>query len=1240
MGTYYAVQGGSRILNASRVDQSGADDADVVDWALADNFILACNINSGGKNTAAAQYKLRWQISGGAFADVASTGAIKFGSTNLVNGATIAVGGRKCDSYGSDTWQTGYEVEGTALSTSIDLADEYETEIHFSLSCADAAEGALYEFELYDATKGETRGTCGATLTTLADTTPPTVVLDTDEAYDFGAETKPALLFTGTDVGSPPKDITYQLQIDTVDTFDSGSDPATVIVDSYVEGNTDYSGYGLYSGASTKWGQSFTALGGTLETCKFYVYKEGSPTGNVTAELWAHTGEFGVNGTPTGLVLATSDTLDITTIGGVLETITLTFSGAERISLANGVHYFILLCFSGGSSSNSLHFAIDSTSPTHPGNRVSWSTSWTASNNLDMIFYVYCSGTTGALLDKLSDTDAGFTRSGDSDPFTSAQQVTYTVQTGEELTTDTYYWRVRGYDIGGSETWGAYPATKSFIVNTAGGNKEVLPSLGALLLTGFAATVFATNPINISPSLGQVALAGYAPTVTTSNNISVSPSLGQLTINGYAPDVTATVNQSVSIGLGELLLTGYAPTADLSDNKDITTDVGVLTLIGFAPTVFAQDLIEVNPSLGELTLTGFEPTASVSDNKNIDIDVGVLSLTGYEPTTTATDHQDITIGLGELALTGFEPVISTSDHKNITTDLGELVLTGFAPTLIAADNKEITPSLGELTLEGFNPTASVSDNKNIQLDVGSLILAGFSPVISVSDNTDIVADVGSLTLVGYEPTIFASNLIEITTDVGSLTLTGFVPTLTVGDAKNINTGLGELTLTGIAPTIAVTANQNIVTDLGVLTFTGYNPTLGLGDAQTVYPELGEIVLAGFAPIVSTSDHKDITIDLGELTLLGYEPIVFASDVKNISIGLGEVVLTGFAPTIGAVSDTEITPSVGELTLTGYVPTIALSDNKNIAISLGEVLLTGFEPTIAVGDAINIVTDTGIITLTGYAPTLAVSNHINISTDTGVISLEGFAPSVSLSANIVVNPSTGEIVLAGYVPTVTKTEHKNILPSTGALVFSGYAPGVVATTDDWRNPSSLTETVGAIVSGTLADVYIDSDATELVLSETVGTPGFDYTFEFGIGTDVPSTLLHLYVEGYYDGNVAHNVKLQQWNYDTSAWTDVSGAIFPDAGAEQNYKFRLINDPDYISSGNIKLRVVHTSAGNPVHQLHLDKFYVDLTDDKEAEPSTGELVITGYAPNIRKTVPMFYWDSASWVEIGTVGISILS
>ena len=168
MTIYYAAQGGSRILNANRVDQSGSDNADVINWVKTNNFILAVNINSGGKDTAAAQYKLRWRIALGTFADVASTGAIKFGATDLVQGASILVAGRKCDSQGGDTWQNGEEVEGTALSDAIDLPDEYETEVHFSLSCADAADNSTYEFELYDGTLGASVGTCGATLKTAA----------------------------------------------------------------------------------------------------------------------------------------------------------------------------------------------------------------------------------------------------------------------------------------------------------------------------------------------------------------------------------------------------------------------------------------------------------------------------------------------------------------------------------------------------------------------------------------------------------------------------------------------------------------------------------------------------------------------------------------------------------------------------------------------------------------------------------------------------------------------------------------------------------------------------------------------------------------------------------------------------------------------------------------------------------------------------------------------------------------
>ena len=171
MADYYISQGGSRILNATRVDQSGADNANVADWVKTNDFIIAININSNGKDTVAAQYKLRWRnkTDSGTFADVGAATEINYNAdTDHVNGDPIPEGGRKCDSQGGDTWQAGAQVEGASLSNSIDLADEYETEVHFALDCSGATDEKEYEFELYDSTLGVTRGTCGATITMAA----------------------------------------------------------------------------------------------------------------------------------------------------------------------------------------------------------------------------------------------------------------------------------------------------------------------------------------------------------------------------------------------------------------------------------------------------------------------------------------------------------------------------------------------------------------------------------------------------------------------------------------------------------------------------------------------------------------------------------------------------------------------------------------------------------------------------------------------------------------------------------------------------------------------------------------------------------------------------------------------------------------------------------------------------------------------------------------------------------------
>lgn len=77
------------------------------------------------------------------------------------------------------------------------------------------------------------------------------------------------------------------------------------------------------------------------------------------------------------------------------------------------------------------------------------------------------------LLNKVSGTDSGFSGSPDnSDPFTSGQQVTFTVQAGDALANGTYYWRVRGIDPTGSNIYGLYSSTRSFTVSSGASYSE------------------------------------------------------------------------------------------------------------------------------------------------------------------------------------------------------------------------------------------------------------------------------------------------------------------------------------------------------------------------------------------------------------------------------------------------------------------------------------------------------------------------------------------------------------------------------------------------------------------------------------------------------------------------------------------------------------------------------------------------------------------------------------------------
>jgi len=309
----------------------------------------------------------------------------------------------------------------------------------------------------------------------------PSVVLNTPTDLATGVSVTPALLFTGTD--AQLNEIGYQVQVDTLSTFESVAG-SSVVLDSHVEANRDaLTAIDTVTRAGV--GQSFTVPTNNyrLLSAQWFLLKVTSPTGNAVAKIYAHSGTFGASSVPTGTALATSNTLDVSTLTGSYQLITFTFSGANQITLQSGLKYIVSI-ESTDILTGSVSVGRDGSSPSHAGN---WSDLqggvWASASTVDNIFYV-----NGALLvpllNKLSATpDPTFTGTGDPHPWPSGNQVTYTVQAGDTLTASTtYYWRVRGIDPLGSNSYGAFSSTQSFTTAAGGGGFTPTPQLHQMLM--------------------------------------------------------------------------------------------------------------------------------------------------------------------------------------------------------------------------------------------------------------------------------------------------------------------------------------------------------------------------------------------------------------------------------------------------------------------------------------------------------------------------------------------------------------------------------------------------------------------------------------------------------------------------------------------------------------------------------------------------------------------------------------
>jgi hypothetical protein len=229
------------------------------------------------------------------------------------------------------------------------------------------------------------------------------------------------------------------------------------VVDYYSEANHS-GGYNVYLNLNK--GQGFKpSSSGNLVSCKFYLTKYNSPTGSCYAKLYTHSGNFGTTGVP-GTLLATSDALDVSTIGTTISLITFTFSGINQYALVADTEYFITFEYSGGNALRFLSVGRDNSSPTHSGNISIYISSWNANSTADFCFYVYVDSG-GDIIETDSYSESNYNSSNALYPANSGMAQSFTVGTGGLLDSCKFYLR-NNYSLTGNVYAKLYALTGTY----------------------------------------------------------------------------------------------------------------------------------------------------------------------------------------------------------------------------------------------------------------------------------------------------------------------------------------------------------------------------------------------------------------------------------------------------------------------------------------------------------------------------------------------------------------------------------------------------------------------------------------------------------------------------------------------------------------------------------------------------------------------------------------------------------
>ncbi len=156
--------------------------------------------------------------------------------------------------------------------------------------------------------------------------------------------------------------------------------------------------------------------------------------------------------------------------------------------------------------------------------------------------------------------------------------------------------------------------------------------------------------------------------------------------------------------------------------------------------------------------------------------------------------------------------------------------------------------------------------------------------------------------------------------------------------------------------------------------------------------------------------------------------------------------------------------------------------------------------------------------------------------------------------------------------------------------------------------------GTYVSGDLTSLELD-DADYYLVNEVTGVEGFDIRFNF---TNIPNNTIALShrILCEYEGNPAHDVDIEVWNFTRNAWVD--SIHVPEHGFRWLNNSMSLNSIDFNDGGNVWLRIVHHTSGVNTHYLNVDYFQL-----RAFSPI--------YIPAISGGVGLIWWIGAIFIFV---------